>query len=50
MIELTLKDFNGDDDPFKKENNIITPLLVTFKNCLRKSNSFVFKQCKTIQN
>ncbi|CAD8118664.1 unnamed protein product [Paramecium primaurelia] len=32
MIELTLEDFTRDVDPFKKENNIITPLLVTFMN------------------
>ncbi|CAD8101452.1 unnamed protein product [Paramecium sonneborni] len=32
MIELSLEDFNGGVDPFKKENNIITPLLVTFMN------------------
>ncbi|CAK73207.1 unnamed protein product (macronuclear) [Paramecium tetraurelia] len=32
MIELNLEDFTGDVDPFKKVNNIITPLLVTFIN------------------
>ncbi|CAK82847.1 unnamed protein product (macronuclear) [Paramecium tetraurelia] len=32
MIQLSLEDFTGDVDPFKKENNIITPLLVTLMN------------------
>ncbi|CAD8073890.1 unnamed protein product [Paramecium primaurelia] len=32
VIEIQLLDFLGDIDPFKKENNIITPLLFTFIN------------------
>lgn len=29
MIDLMLTDFTGDADPFRKENNIITPHLYT---------------------
>ncbi|CAD8210301.1 unnamed protein product [Paramecium pentaurelia] len=31
-IQISLQDFSGDIDPFQKENNIITPLLFTYKD------------------
>ncbi|CAD8090459.1 unnamed protein product [Paramecium sonneborni] len=32
LIQLTLADFTSEIDPFRKENNIITPFLFTLKN------------------